>query len=199
MILGTHNSLTYAEPTTRLGRLLNTTSQCQELSIQEQYDYGVRYFDIRINRKSTNAKHGLVAYQVSVPQVLCLLNKLSTKEDPIYVSLSYENSLFERKSKYEKWFKEAYSALVSSYRNIVFTGGYAKHPWRKVIDVPAVEMNEKYWEFGNYRWEATTKDKIKKFFINLFHFSPKYWAEKNNMTYKKEYENSNLMLDFVNL
>lgn len=199
MILGTHNSLTYAEPTTWLGRLLNTTSKCQELDVKKQYTYGVRYFDIRINRKSTNAKHGLVTYQIEVPQVLDILNLLSSDGDPIYVSLNYENGLFERKSEYEKWFKEAYSSLVSMYRNIIFTGGYAKHPWRKVIDVPAVEMNEKYWEFSNYHWQSTTKDKIKKFFINLFHFSPKYWAEKDNPTYKKEYENSNLMLDFVNL
>lgn len=199
MILGTHNSLTYAKPTTWLGRLLNTTSQCQELDVNEQYAYGVRYFDVRINRNTLNVKHGLVTYQVEVPEVLELLNDLSTKEDPIYVSLNYENSLLERKSKYEPWFKETFSSIATNYPNLVFTGGYAKHPWRKIIDVPAVEMNERYWEFGNYRWQPTTKDKIKKFFINLSHFSPRYWAEKDNPTYKKEYENSNLMLDFVNL
>lgn len=199
MILGTHNSLTYSEPTTWLGRLLNTTSKCQELDVNEQYTYGVRYFDIRINRNTPNAKHGPVTYDVTVMQTLYLLDSLGTEEDPIYVSLNYENGLFERKSKYELWFKETFSSLVTTFRNIIFTGGYAKHPWRKIIDVPAVEMNEKYWEFSNYRWQPTTKDKIKKFFINLFHFSPKYWAEKDNPTYKKEYENSNLMLDFVDL
>lgn len=198
-MLGTHNSLTYAKPTTWLGKLLNVTAQCQEIPLKTQYDMGVRYFDIRINRGTSNAKHGLVTYETQVPEALATLNTLSTPEDPIYVAINYENSFYERKSKYEPWFKETFSSLTSTYRNLIFTGGYAKHPWRKVINVPDVQINEKYWEFSNYRWEPTTKEKIKKFFINLFHFSPKYWAEKDNSTYRKEYENSDLMLDFVNI
>lgn len=199
MILGTHNSLTYAKPTTWLGKLLNKTAQCQELSIIEQYNYGVRYFDIRINRNTPYNRHGLVTYDVKVEEALRILNDMSTQVDPIYVSLNYENGLFEPKSKYEQWFKEAYSSIVSNYRNLVFTGGYAKHPWRRVIDVPRISILEMHWEFGNFKYGKTTKDKIRALLQSIIHFNPRYWAEKNNSTYRKWYEDTNLMLDFVNV
>lgn len=194
--LGTHNSLTYAEPTTLLGKLFNKTAKCQELTLEEQYNLGVRYFDIRINRAGSNAKHGFIYYKQNVELAIAWLNSMSTEEDHIYVSLNYENGIFERKSKYEPAFQQLFSSMISTYRNLTFVGGYAKHPWRKVIDVKDPVLEERYWEFSNYRW---AQKKIKKFFINLLHFNPKYWAKQDNQLYRKQYKSGVLVLDFVNI
>lgn len=47
-MLGSHNSLTYLKPATLIGKLLKPWVCCQNKTLTEQYDEGVRYFDIRI-------------------------------------------------------------------------------------------------------------------------------------------------------
>ncbi len=46
-MLGSHNSMTYL-PLTGWSRLLRPWVRCQSLTLMEQYNAGVRYFDIRI-------------------------------------------------------------------------------------------------------------------------------------------------------
>lgn len=63
---GTHNSITYFSPTNFLGKLIKWTSKCQSKTIEEQYNEGVRYFDIRVKiTKKSILKfcHGLVEYE----------------------------------------------------------------------------------------------------------------------------------------
>lgn len=47
-ILGAHNANTYLRPRKWWMRLINFTSKCQKLDIEEQFEHGVRYFDLRI-------------------------------------------------------------------------------------------------------------------------------------------------------
>ena len=46
--LGTHNSMTYLKPTGLVQILAWNTGKCQNLSLEEQYEFGVRFFDLRI-------------------------------------------------------------------------------------------------------------------------------------------------------
>ncbi len=46
-MLGSHNSMTYL-PLTGWSRILRPWVRCQSLTLMEQYNAGVRYFDIRI-------------------------------------------------------------------------------------------------------------------------------------------------------
>lgn len=48
-MLGSHNSLSYL-PIKGWKKILKSWVQCQSLTIEEQYNKGVRYFDLRIRR-----------------------------------------------------------------------------------------------------------------------------------------------------
>lgn len=200
--LASHNSLTYGKTTKWWMNLLNFTSKCQNLTIEEQYDYGVRYFDIRLHFGDgcilrTNARHGIIAYEVDVFDVLEWLNKQSTEEDRIYVQLNLENLRTEDSISCDRFIR-AFKMIQSNYPNIIFEGGYAKHPWRKIVDCPDSPVTQKFWEFYNFHNETNLMAYVRKLFVNLLRFSPKYWAKKNNKLYKQEgVENGFLMLDFV--
>lgn len=64
-MLGSHNSFSYLKPTKWWMRLLTPWSKCQDKTIEEQYNDGVRYFDIRIAFKkdgSMRIVHNLIEY-----------------------------------------------------------------------------------------------------------------------------------------
>lgn len=48
-MIGTHNSISYLTPIHWYQRLLKPWYQCQSLTLEEQYNQGIRYFDIRVN------------------------------------------------------------------------------------------------------------------------------------------------------
>lgn len=205
MKLASHNSLSYVKPSTWWERLINFTAKCQSYDVMAQYDKGVRLFDIRVRRRelsypsSYNAvsAHGLITYNVYVFDVLGWLNQKSTKDDPVYVQLNLENLKSEEDRDFY-WFKELFNEYSESFSNIVFCGGYVKHPWHKIIDCEDPSIDQKNWEFFNYQNQPTTWGKIKCFFSNLLHFCPRYWAKKDNQKYKSDGTSAEfLMLDYI--
>lgn len=48
-MIGTHNSISYLKPVHWYQRLIKPWYQCQNLTLEEQYTQGVRYFDIRVD------------------------------------------------------------------------------------------------------------------------------------------------------
>lgn len=205
MKLASHNSLSFVKPRKWWEKLINFTSKCQFYDIETQYEYGVRLFDIRIRRAiiepgsyyCTKSAHGLITYDICITDILRYLDTLSTKEDPVYVYLSLENKKCEKDRDYV-WFKKAFNLYKERFPNLIFCGGYVKHPWHKIIDCEDPSICQKNWEFFNYKDQPTTRKKIKCFFSNLLHFSPEYWAKKNNQKYKSDGTSADfLMLDFV--
>ena len=82
-ILASHNSWTYLPPKKWWMWLLRFTAKCQRLSIQEQYEMGVRCFDLRvkwIDGKMVVA-HGIVQYDINAQQVVDDLIWLNEKGD----------------------------------------------------------------------------------------------------------------------
>lgn len=207
MILGTHNSASYAKPTKWWMKLINFTSKCQDMTIEEQYEYGVRYFDIRISGDllDNSIKHGIIRYDVSLSNILSYLNdKTKINKDICYVAINLEEYIYDidECSNYIECFREFVNKLQDEYPYLTICGGYCKGPWRKILsEIENPKLIEKYWEFNNYKWST---NKFKQLIKNIFHFYPKYWAKKDNKKYKKEFidnqdipDNTVLMLDFV--
>lgn len=210
VILAAHNSLSYAEPTKWWMKLINFTSKCQDLNIKEQFEYGVRLFDIRVdllglrdpmNWDYARSAHGVVTYSVFVNDALIYLNEMAEKHnEKIYVFLSVENLKYENEE-YIDNFVEFFEFMKSRYQHLIFCGGYRKHPWVKMIDCEDPDIRMLFWEFLGFQYQPTLKEKIKALIKNIVHFSPKYWAKKNNWEYKSiENEGDSdlyLMLDYV--
>ncbi len=97
MIFGTHNSATYGnlvwwqKPLNWLNRL---TSRCQDKTIHEQWECGVRYFDFQVTYYAGDwhISHGLFTYQARLLHILKGLSRLATPEDPVYFHVALDNN-----------------------------------------------------------------------------------------------------------
>jgi hypothetical protein len=110
-MIASHNSWTFGTPKKWWQKIINFTSKCQSLNIQEQYNKGVRLFDLRL--VGNKVFHGLVEYNVDYISDLSWLNN---KKD---VSIRL---LLERDG-YEESFKYFVNTLMDTYPNIKFFGG----------------------------------------------------------------------------
>lgn len=204
MILGTHNSISYLKPKKWWMKLINFASKCQSLTIQDQWEYGVRYFDLRVcgSIEGECLAHGLIKYKGDIDDILTYLDNMARNTgNKCYVAINLEEHLHDIFicEPYILYFEEKIKYFKSKYQSLTICGGYCKGPWRKVVhSIENPHMIEKYWEFNDYKW---SDNKFKRFIINLLHFCPEYWAKKDNLKYKKEYKNYNkesvLLLDFV--
>lgn len=89
--LGTHNSITGYKGKGILSKLLTPFARCQTKSVNEQFNCGVRYFDIRIKyyKNKFVLCHGLWIADVSINCIFDTLNYLGRKS-PIYVDITLE-------------------------------------------------------------------------------------------------------------
>jgi len=202
MILGTHNSLSYAKPTKWWMKFINFTSKCQELTIEEQWECGVKYFDFRLSPNNLNkARHGLVEYDVNIDKELTFLNNMAKEYDEkIYVAINLEGSEDTAIAKY--LFEDIIADYTKKYKYLTICGGFCKNPWHQIVKIDNPQKVELYWEFLNWTSDACSfKEKVKMLITNILHFSPKYWAKKNNNKWKSTElaDNTILVLDFVNL
>lgn len=100
-ILGTHNSNTYLKPRKWWMRLINFTSKCQKLTITEQLEHGVRYFDFRINYDENKRMiincHGLVEYKSSVnAMVEDIIDFCARTEEHVHIRFVYDDTFIKR-------------------------------------------------------------------------------------------------------
>lgn len=188
MIIGTHNSLTYAKPTTWYGKLLNFTSKCQDLSIEEQFNLGVRLFDIRIVDCDINkrTRHGIVEYDITPKEAIDILTELA-KENKINIFI-YINSESELTTDTQI---QAFKILLDELKEnaceyVKICGGYTKPGWKKVVDCTNPTIYERHWEFLNFTY--CCNNKLIGILNNIIHFSPKYWAKKYNNSIRHEFE-----------
>lgn len=181
MKLGTHNSLSYHRPQWWL-RWLNFTAKCQDLTIEEQYNLGVRYFDFRIRftKSGVCSGHGLMTYKVDFQKIFAFLNK----QGDCIVNLVLENHFWQG-SEFDMQYSVYVKQLIRAYPDIQFVGGYKKRPWTDLLHM------------GNYPvracYEFYEGDNLK------FPF-PKYYAKKNNRKYWKQVDDmAYSMFDFIEI
>jgi hypothetical protein len=87
--IATHNSGTGEPSKNWVHRLFTPFAKCQDKTIEEQLEAGVRYFDFRVN-KDLMLCHGLWVSKTSLDKALQLLNE--------YPEITYYRIVFERKN-----------------------------------------------------------------------------------------------------
>lgn len=124
MKLGTHNSMTYLKPKHWWMYPFRFMARCQNLTIEQQYEYGVRYFDLRVKYNKNNGlefKHGLMTYK---GRVYDILNYLDSRKEPVYCKFCLEISKEDKEQ--EDLFKYYCEIFEKHYKNIKFYGGHSK-------------------------------------------------------------------------
>lgn len=202
VVFGTHNSCTFAKFAGNIfQKALESKSTCQRINLYEQYDMGVRYFDLRPKcswRHGTATDdgytyHGWGKYKFSVETALDIINKFPEK---CYVRLYHEGDSLDAFVHFVKRCKEKYTNIL--YYN-TWGRGYTH---QAVID--------KMKEIGCPE-DVSLRDGLVErqchgdFGANLLISSPLGWAQDHNVEYynkyKKEAENSGVdqlcIFDFV--
>lgn len=196
MTLGTHNSATggqllwWLRP---LAWVINPTSKCQDKTIQEQLQDGVKVFNLQV--AYVNGKwrfsHGLALYKEDVPLTIRQLRAWATKHEPIYFQL-YLDKCFWCKQDIEE-FEFLVEQLKREYCDENFVMLYAWVEGTKYYPYSSskkISLEEHYWTMG---WgKMYGKSWIDKLPL------PKRHAKKYNSKYKKNCKTEYLMLDYYN-
>ena len=192
MLVGSHNSFSYLPPKQWYLRPFAWIARCQNLNIQEQWNQGVRYFDIRIRFKVDKviSGHGLIDYDVNVLDWLEYLNKRAESENQECVV----RLMLETKGEaYDNRFKRYVRGLKSFYPNLIFVGGLRKEPFEVIAEVDSVPEEHCYQLFQDYG-AKTWWQKLKGIKFPY----PRYWAKRKNNEYRqKSKDGVYTILDFV--
>lgn len=184
MEIGTHNSMTYLNPKKWYLYPFRFIARCQSKTIEEQYELGIRLFDIRISyNKDGNPefRHGLMSYDKDVFQTLSYLN---SKKVPIKIRiLLEENKASERN---ENFFKLSLMSFQSSFPNLIFYEGRRKFDWKQIVKLPTLEVEQPI--------SSMMGNKIDDLW-------PWLYAKLHNKQNYKLYKNSNktVLFDFIPL
>ena len=193
-LIGSHNSLSYIKPRQWWLRLFAWVGKCQKLTISEQWDYGVQYFDMRIRFRGDKiiSGHGAIDYDVNVEDFIETLNSRSgqeKKESRIRLMLE------ESGTQYDEQFILFVEKCKHKYTNLTFVGGLRKSPFEVIAEVDSVPERHCYKLFQDYNAKNLWQ-KIKGLRLPW----PWYWAKKDNKKYREGLNSSRyVIMDFVEL
>lgn len=118
--IGTHNSATGEASATWVDKLLVPFARCQSKTLEEQYEAGCRYFDIRYKWSEKRGQyvcgHGLWTSKKTLRDVLLWLNE----KGDCYAMLTCESGA--------PLAKQAVTNMIHNYQDVAFTSFNRKKP-----------------------------------------------------------------------
>lgn len=194
--LGTHNSGTFSKLIwwqRPFGWLINLTSRCQTLSIEEQLKNNVRFFNLQVTyyKGQWVFSHGMAIYSERLMDAIELMNQYATTDCPVYYQLYLDKNFLLGQSINE--FKILVGNLLSKYNNVKMIYAYVEgsdiYLYKNLKD--DVNCSEHYWTMT---WAKSDAKSILDY-IPL----PKRHAKKFNKKYIDENKSDYLMLDFIEI
>lgn len=90
-MLGSHNSISYLHPRNFLGYITRPWNKCQNKTLEEQWNSGVRYFDIRVDwiNESWHYVHNKIDFGEATFQ--SLYDFFKSREEPFGIRLCYDH------------------------------------------------------------------------------------------------------------
>ena len=144
-ILGSHDTMSYLRPRAWWGRLFGFVARCQSKTLEEQWQAGVRYFDLRIGYDSDwNAefRHGAVAYGGDCPDrvMAWLAERARTGGERVWVRVILEKER-EPSGRYDcAWmFRADCERWQWMYPELLLHCGRRKSDWRVLYDFGRAE------------------------------------------------------------
>lgn len=175
-MIGSHNSFTFKKSTRRLFNAFKCFWRCQDKTIQEQYNAGVRFFDLRVYHKSSHAwgiAHGLVNLYGGFGTVEAILYYMHGQFPDAHFRLILEKGSDNDEEEFKDQVADAVTAFdchTKLYEAIIKSG------WKIVYHNPAKEFIIK-----DYCYTPILSGK--SFWYNLTHFkfaTIKGYAKKHN-------------------
>lgn len=138
--ISTHDSATGEKPVNLLSFLMIPFARTQSKTLQEQYNAGCRYFDIRarLYKGKFHSGHGLFTTKRTLDDILEQLNNFG---DTIYIQLTYEDKFIKEDIKQK--FYELIERIKNEYKNIKIGPVIAKYidddliiDWVEIVSPP---------------------------------------------------------------
>ena len=187
MIIGSHNSWSCFPVKRWWMKLIAFTARCQSKNIVEQYELGVRCFDLRIRFEKGKpiVAHGIIEYDITEKDLLETLTYLNMKGDT-YVRILHE---VRTKKQYTNEsvdnFVDYVQKLEGRFSNIKFWCGKNLYNWEN-------DYNFWYTPSCEEKYSSVCPPKI------LDDWWPWLYARLNNKKIIKEGTNKDILLiDFV--
>lgn len=188
MKLISHNSWTFTTPKKWWMKVINFTAKCQSKTIKEQFDSGIRAFDLRIRfdkNKQLQVVHGYIVYDISNKELFKDLQYINDNGSAVVRILhdvrnynQYKTSPVEEFAKYCQYYE-------TMFPNITFFGG--NNLFNNNID-----YNFKIW----FSIEGKYGSAIKPTW--LYGWYPRLYAWFNNrFNINEGTDKDYLMLDFI--
>lgn len=131
MLIATHNSGTGESPKGLLSYLLTPFARCQSKTIEEQYDAGCRFFDIRLRYVDGVLKFAHKPW-VSKKGIYDILPILANKPEKYAIGVMYEGSLTDEElAKFEGEIKS-----ITEQYNIDLAYFGVRTPWKVHYENP---------------------------------------------------------------
>lgn len=188
--LGSHNTMTYLKPKKWWLYPFRFIARCQSKTIEEQYNLGIRMFDIRVSfdkDKKPEFRHGLIAYKGEVEPIFDYLNK----KGDTHVRLVLEEYRNDKSDVNEILFSLACDTWSKQYSKIKFFGGFRKRDGELIVDF---KYKPKY---DNRYSSCNINDSTGTIWDDWF---PWLYARFNNKeNIKKGTDKPWLLIDFVNI
>lgn len=148
MLIGTHNSGTGEASKGLLSCLIAPFAKCQSKTIQQQYDAGCRYFDLRVTfiGDKLYLAHGLWKSKTSLEEALEVLNKYND----VYVSITYEHNI-DNIDIYKLYIDNIYNI----YNNIKYTYIAIKNPkWTVIESINSISTIQGFKSLDGSSWHT---------------------------------------------
>lgn len=196
-MLATHNSVSgypVAYPWYAKG-LVNLWSKCQSLTLEDQWDLGVRYFDFRVRKGKSGfviVCHGLANYDITFSQALlkilgCQTNCGRGELEPVYIRTIWDHTNTDGSDKEDVI--ENYKLMLEGFPSFKFTGLYDKEDDSLMYAGYHSRPSTKEYHASSFKWWNLLPPFIYSHFNNKkLHEEYKDFAESDS---------SYLMLDFI--
>lgn len=183
--IATHDSGTGEKGKTFFHDLFSIFSKCQNKTILEQWNSGVRFFDLRIENE-LHLAHGLWSSKITLLDVLDMLNEISLtdKENSTFVMITIERNYREKTI---TSLVNYLMTLKKKYNNLHFVSINRKRPkWETVVFYNKVKYVNDYvsvpwlteWKHFNFKnWKRFIpiprilhKNHVRKYKFNTNYF-----------------------------
>ena len=185
-MIGSHDSFTYLNPIHNIFKLFKFLWRTQTKTITEQYNYGVRYFDIRVKYKRNRwyICHGLVIFNVAFASLKHIIDFFNLHYPGSKLRIIYE------KGNFEDIFKQEIRELLD---NETLSYACIKSKWKVLVNKDPIINDYTYRPFLS---DLSLWENIKR--MNLFS-TIKKWAKKHNPKINKDIINNNILyfMDYI--